>query len=190
MLTTENIPSEFRAKFSGAVSVQGLFAAFFCCAEEALDRYSTWHNVWPSPQDFEESIPVLWPRYLEDRITKSPNHDFPYLLLPPSISGSWNFVNRKCIKHSYNTEHQNILARQGKKLTADFQAVKLVYPGVELKLYSYYWLIANTRGFYYVPPGMKAPEDRNDAMALCPFADYFNHSDDSVSISFRITECH
>jgi hypothetical protein len=183
MLTIENIPTKFREKFTAQVSVQGLFAAFLCCADEALDRYPAWSGVWPSRQDFEESMPILWPKCLRDRNTESPNSILSYLPLPPSISGSWDLVNSGCVKHGYIPKHQNILAEQEKRLQTDFQAAKLVYPDVDLKSYSYYWLIANTRGFYYVRPDMKPPEDRNDAMALCPFADYFNHSDDSVGIS-------
>ena len=183
MLTIENIPTKFREKFTGRISVQGLFAAFFCCADEALDRYSAWRGVWPSPQDLEETMPILWFQCLQDRNTESLNSNFPYLPLPPSISGSWDLLNRERIEHGYKAEHQNILAEQETRLDTDFQDVRLIYPDVDLKSYSYYWLIANTRGFYYVPPGMKPPENRNDAMALCPFADYFNHSDDGVSVS-------
>ena len=44
----------------------------------------------------------------------------------------------------------------------------------------YYWLIANTRTFYHELPGRKQKKKmaREDCMALCPFADYFNHADD------------
>lgn len=42
----------------------------------------------------------------------------------------------------------------------------------------YYWLLVNTRTFYHERPGMKkAKTAREDRMALCPFADYFNHAD-------------
>jgi len=33
------------------------------------------------------------------------------------------------------------------------------------------------RSFFYVSPGKDEPEDWNDAIALVPFADYFNHDD-------------
>src|SRR5436190_8580059 len=112
MLTIENIPTKFRDKFTGRVSVQGLFAAFFCCADEALDKYSAWHGVWPSYQDFEETMPILWTQCLQNRNTKSLDSNLLCLTLPPSISASWNLLNRVSIKHSYKTEHQNLLAEQ------------------------------------------------------------------------------
>lgn len=34
----------------------------------------------------------------------------------------------------------------------------------------------NTRCFYYVPPGHKHPADPNEAMAMCPGMDMFNHT--------------
>lgn len=57
------------------------------------------------------------------------------------------------------------------------------------ELFTYYWLIVNTRTFYWDystistkrkgKPGKKLVGD--DCMTLCPFADYFNHADGGVS---------
>jgi hypothetical protein len=63
-----------------------------------------------------------------------------------------------------------------------WSSIVSVFPDVDWDTYSYNWLIVNTRSFYYLMPGQKPPEDRNDAMALLPFADYFNHSDVEVCL--------
>jgi hypothetical protein len=39
------------------------------------------------------------------------------------------------------------------------------------------WSAVNSRCFYYVRPGQRAPKDSNEAMALSPGMDLFNHSD-------------
>jgi len=59
--------------------------------------------------------------------------------------------------------------------------------------YRYAWMLVNSRSFYWDYPAAK-PEKRqprgrqkpkslpvNDCMTLCPFMDYFNHSNGGVS---------
>lgn len=64
-----------------------------------------------------------------------------------------------------------------------WEKVVAVFPETDWEAFSYHWLIVNTRSFFYLMPGEEQPEDRNDAMALLPFADYFNHSDVVVGFS-------
>jgi hypothetical protein len=59
-----------------------------------------------------------------------------------------------------------------------------VFPETDWEAFSYHWLIVNTRSFFYLMPGQEPPEDRNDAMALLPLADYFNHSDVACNVKF------
>jgi len=56
--------------------------------------------------------------------------------------------------------------------------------------YVYNWLLVNTRTFYFTSPLIFLPKpiNRDDCMALNPFADYFNHSSSpSASASFSST---
>ncbi|PGH34817.1 hypothetical protein GX50_02378 [[Emmonsia] crescens] len=185
MLTIKSVPSTFREKFPDDIPVQGLFAAYLCCTKEFQEKYAPWRAVWPSLQDFEESLPILWSQHLKGGVSGGSDSGLPFHLLPPSISGSWNTITKKPIKHAYTTEHQNLLPEQKKRLDKAYQIVKQVFQDIDKDLYTYYWLIVNTRSFHHIPAGVSAPEDHNDAMALCPFGDYFNHTDEyGCEVSF------
>ncbi|PGH26715.1 hypothetical protein AJ80_01661 [Polytolypa hystricis UAMH7299] len=169
MLSIEKIPKEFQEKFPKDIAVLALFAAYLCCGGEFKQTYPLWRAVWPTHEDFEEYLPILWLEQLR-------------ALLPPAASGKWStLTKRQPGSPEYDSDPQNILPKQQEKLEKGFHAVKQVFPEVSFEEYSYYWLASNTRCFYYVPAGAKPPKDRNDAMALCPFADYFNHTDEGVS---------
>ena len=45
-------------------------------------------------------------------------------------------------------------------------------------------MIVNTRSFYYEDMKNRKAVDPEDCMALCPFADYFNHSDRGCRVTF------
>ena len=81
--------------------------------------------------------------------------------------------------------------RQEKKLKADWNLVSKVFPKQNLAEYIYYWIIVNTRSFYFEVSGKEAPQNHDDRMVLCPFVDYFNHNDQGVSfllvIAFGMT---
>lgn len=151
-------------------------------SEQELSKYDLWRKAWPTRQDFEDSLPMLWPTALggltwpdNDPATRTqPN------VLPPCISGRWNTIQKDPSTKKYETEHQNLLAGQEQRLGKAWADVTTVLPETDWRSFSYHWLILNTRSFYWVAPDQEPPEDRNDAMALLPFADYFNHSDVEV----------
>lgn len=76
----------------------------------------------------------------------------------------------------YSPDQQRLLQGQRDRYEKALNCVKQVYPSIDQKIFTYYYLAAHTRCFFYVAKDAEAPEDRSDAMALCPFADYFNHS--------------
>jgi hypothetical protein len=78
-----------------------------------------------------------------------------------------------------------MLLKQKRTCEKDYRAVSKAFPQVVHDDYLYYWLVINTRSFYYVRPGSAQTSiiTSNDCMALCPFIDYFNHSDSGVSLS-------
>lgn len=190
ILTADKIPSEFRSQFPEDTRIQAIIAAYLTCSsEEDLAPYSLWFKTWPTRQDFEDSMPMLWPRSLggltwpdsddaADPAVAASQSNF----LPPCISGLWNSIQKGGVTRQYETEHQDLVQQQGLRLGKAWNDVVSVIPDIDWKSFSYHWLILNTRSFYWVAPDQEAPEDRNDAMALLPFADYFNHSDVEVRI--------
>jgi hypothetical protein len=129
-------------------------------------------------QDFEGILPLIWPEYLNPR--ENPE-DTP---LPPALSGIWNSLYRAPIYPSTDAEGRNLLARQDQRLRDAYATVRMIFPDTEKEDFTYYWIVVNTRSASYLRPGYPLPEDRSDAMALGPFADYFNHSDDGCEVIY------
>ncbi|KAE8151936.1 SET domain-containing protein [Aspergillus avenaceus] len=168
MLTTQRIPGSFISKFSDGISTHALYAAYLTNGDpEDLQAFDAWRKTWPSRQDFEDSMPVLWGEFLRE-------------YLPPSIRGGPDQQS----KLEYESSHQNLLAQQESRLQETWDSVVSVFPDMDREEFTYHWCIVNTRSFYFLMPGQEAPEDRNDAMALLPFADYFNHSDVACNVKF------
>ncbi|CAL5866511.1 uncharacterized protein PFLUO_LOCUS720 [Penicillium psychrofluorescens] len=188
MLRASDIPSSFKEQFPEDIAVHALLSAFLTHGSpELLSRYDLWRKAWPSRQDFEESMPILWPRALggpqwpdSEKDTRTTTTNF----LLPAISGHWNTIPKKQNQKQYETYHQNLLSQQETKLRKAWRDVLCVFPETDWKTFSYHWLIINTRSFYWVGAEEDPPEDRNDAMALLPFADYFNHSDAACDVHF------
>lgn len=198
MLTIDSIPSSFTSQFPAGTSIHGILAAFLTHGDPALLKHlDAWRRVWPSFDEFEDSMPVLWPAHL--RVSNSSyeananpssaekqdqDQNRGKVLLPPSISGEWNTFSKVPVGVDYDTRYQNLLSQQEKRLKDAWTNVLKVYPETEWKTFAYYWCIINSRSFYYVSPGKDEPEDWNDAIGMVPFADYFNHVDDAVGLSF------
>ncbi|PLB52374.1 SET domain-containing protein [Aspergillus steynii IBT 23096] len=185
MFTPNSIPSSFSSKFPDGTPVHALYAAFFTNGDpENLKHYEPWRKTWPSLKDFEDGMPILWPSYLRGSKT-SVDSSSEQTFLPPSISGSWSSIQKGKSEFHYETTHQNLLSQQESRLRDAWDAVVAVFPKTDWETFSYHWLIVNTRSFFFLMPGEEAPEDRNDAMALLPFADYFNHSDVACNVKFN-----
>ena len=132
-------------------------------------------------------MPILWPRpeVLRDphkcsvefnsRFTQNEDQLF---LIPPAIGGQWAGDG---MSESSLPRKTSPLYRQGEKLKLDWDVVSKVFPSSKLSEYTYYWLIVNTRSFYFDELGGDVPENHDDRMILCPFVDYFNHNDRGVS---------
>ncbi|RAH75529.1 uncharacterized protein BO66DRAFT_310466 [Aspergillus aculeatinus CBS 121060] len=195
MLTPSRIPTSFSSRFPDGTPTHAVYAAYLTNGDPAdLEPYTLWRRTWPTRADFEASMPILWPASFrhptkaEHSSSSSssalPKSDAPALPLPPSISGQWTTIPPQPCAHDYETTHQNLLAQQGQRLRRDWDMVAAVFPNTDWDQFSYHWLIVNTRSFFYLVPGQEPPEDRNDAMALLPFADYFNHSDVACNVKF------
>lgn len=80
-----------------------------------------------------------------------------------------------------------LLTNQQTKLEKDWSDLRAHIPSITKELFTYTWLIVNTRTFYWDYPDLpnshpRLPKRKNqltadDCYAMCPFMDYFNHSD-------------
>ncbi|KAH8426411.1 uncharacterized protein LDX57_004149 [Aspergillus melleus] len=184
MFTPNSIPSSFTSKFPDETPVHALYAAFLTNGDPSdLQPYEPWRKTWPTRQDFEDGMPLLWPSSLRGP-SKHDTSSGAQTFLPPSISGSWTTIPKGKAECDYETTHQNLLAQQESRLQKAWDLVVAVFPETNWESFSYHWLIVNTRSFFFLMPGDEAPEDRNDAMALLPFADYFNHSNVACNVKF------
>ncbi|KAJ5910153.1 hypothetical protein N7504_004796 [Penicillium tannophilum] len=193
IFTVDQVPEPFRSQFPEGTAVQSIMAAFLTHgSEEELEKYQLWFKAWPTRQDFEDSLPLLWPRELgglawPDSDDTSDSVPVPNVL-PPCIAGRWNSIQKGLRTKKYETEHQDLEPQQEIRLRKAWTDVTSVLPETDWRSFSYHWLILNTRSFYWVGPDQEPPENRNDAMALLPFADYFNHSDVECDVKFDENE--
>ncbi|KAK2629696.1 hypothetical protein QTJ16_000516 [Diplocarpon rosae] len=85
----------------------------------------------------------------------------------------------------------SLLANQQSKLSKDWSLITATFPSLSYEKYLHNWLLVNTRTFYYVSPTSEKapPKNRDDCMALNPFADYFNHTaaDIACEVDFSAT---
>ncbi|KAF9892501.1 hypothetical protein FE257_001610 [Aspergillus nanangensis] len=193
MLNTDTIPARFLARFPEGTPKHCLIAAFLTLGDSddggepsMFKDLDAWRSVWPSWQDFADSMPLLWPGHL--RVSNSECQDDDETpsaasLLPPSASGLWNsFAKQKQqpaeFEIGYEAHCQNLLAEQEKRLMTAWDYVVAAFPDTDWETFVYHWLVVNSRSFYYVPPGTEEG-DWNDAVSLVPWADYFNHADDA-----------
>jgi hypothetical protein len=183
MLTVDKIPVSFKHQFTDGISVHGLLSAFLIHGDPAmLKEYEHWRKTWPTRVDFEDMLPLLWPKELRasnSKYDKSHSSSCSSLLPPPG-SGLWNSMKKRHLERSYVTKEQNLLAQQEERLHQAWRQVLAVYPDTDWDSFTYHWCIVNTRSFHFRMPGREPPKDRHDAMALVPFADYFNHIDNVV----------
>lgn len=113
-----------------------------------------WQDVWPSRDEFKEILPMHWSKQLQD-------------LLPHAAAV--------------------LLAAQRSNLERDYLNIHSINPSISRDLFTYVWLIVNTRTFYWeyldLPnahprlPKKRTQLTADDCYAMCPFMDYFNHSD-------------
>jgi hypothetical protein len=175
MLNIDSIPREFVDRFPSGTSIHGILAAFLTLGDpKLLDRWALWRKIWPSQQDFDKSLPLMWPG------TTGTSSDY-QIPLPPSFSGKWkSSLASPCGENDEDT-YQNVLTHQAKRLQDSWEQISRVCPYTDYSVFRYNWFILNTRSFYYVSPTSGPPKDWNDAVGLVPFADYMNHTDNAVS---------
>ena len=187
LLTTDSIPESFKFQ-QGGISVHGLLASFLAFGGEEKEKFAVWKATWPSMQDFEESMPILWPKVLTKSVhsraecTNDPeSSQMPTDMLPPAINGRWTSERKSA--DVWSLRESSLLFKQKQKLETDWTIVSKQFPGKTKTEYVYYWLLVNTRSFYFDLVGDVVSEDHGDRMVMCPFIDYFNHNDHGVSLT-------
>ena len=163
------MPKHFRDNH-GQITVNGLLASFLAFGGEQARLYATWKSSWPSFQEFEDSLPVLWPAAVRELLLSKG-------VFPPAIAG-WGLCPEG--QNFVKTRDTSYLQKQESKLYSDWRIVSKIFPEAQLQDYIYHWFIVSTRSFYWEFPNEELPEDRNDRIVLVPFAEYFNHCDNSV----------
>ncbi|SLM38471.1 SET domain [Lasallia pustulata] len=183
LLTIDSVRNDFRA-LHGDITVHGLLASFLAFSDpEKTSPYAAWRATWPTFKEFEDCMPILWPV----EVTKDKHQDgedgynfYAFRALPPAIGGAWGSTRNFYIDWQGKT---GLLHKQEEKLKKDWTTVRRVFPDAGIETYTHYWLIVNTRTFYFMPPGVKNEPPQADRMALCPFADYFNHADHGCDVT-------
>ncbi|KAJ6117567.1 hypothetical protein N7512_007292 [Penicillium capsulatum] len=202
ILSVDKVPLSFKAEFPEGITNHALLAAWLTYGDSeevenenfSFKENSLWFKTWPTRKDFEDTVPILWPVSLggieqpgNESLKTNGGHSG-LNIIPPSISGVWNSFQKVTLGKPDEQEHQNLMGFQARRLCKAYKDVCSARPGTDWSTFSYYWMILNTRSFYWLGPGQTAPEDRNEALALVPFADYFNHSDVDCDVSFTDEE--
>ena len=187
LLTVNSITKRFRVLHEG-ITVHGLLASFLAFSGSKSSYYGPWAATWPSMEELRESMPILWSCKLNQMLDPdgkssaiNHHHEASPLVLPPAIGGRWQFVSSL----SRVSEDVGLLNRQARRFVADWNIVSRVFADKAWEDYAYYWLVVNTRSFYFELPDAKNTR-RADRMVMCPFVDYFNHNDHGVSLQMLV----
>lgn len=179
LLTEQSVRKDFKEKH-GDITLHGLLASFLAFGGDDTEPYALWRSTWPTMTDFEECMPMLWPEDLRTRYdVDDKGRRSIRSLLPPAVgNGCWA---HPLVSEFSDQTSDGLHDGQEKKFQRDWDVVKKVFPSMTRYTYLYYWLIVNTRSFYHELSGTETTRPKNDRMALCPFADFFNHADHGVS---------
>lgn len=150
------LPSVKALELPDNVTVHGKLAASLALwySDPSHGDYALWQAVWPTEEDFRSTMPIYWSKTLQN-------------LLPRAA--------------------EILFTNQRTKLDKDWHDLSPHLPSITKPLFTYTWLIVNTRTFYWNYPDLPNSHPRlpkrkskltgDDCYAMCPFMDYFNHSD-------------
>ncbi|KPI43726.1 Ribosomal lysine N-methyltransferase set11 [Cyphellophora attinorum] len=183
LFTLDNIPQSFAAmKLRSKIPTHALLAAFFAFGpENALASLEPWIATWPRYSEFAQGMPLLWPETDGSTIRKTSQAT----LLPPPLTGS--YMSSGAGKNLRNNGSTTLISSLRAKIAAHIASLEPILDAETYRelsipysttyyIYMHAWLCVNTRCFSYSPYGKKRPKDPNEAMALCPGMDLFNHS--------------
>lgn len=145
--------------------MQGLLAALLIQESD----YQTWLATWPSSEQMQENMLLLWPALLRESADDvSGRHRKAVEMLPDAL-----WMENIC----RSSKKTNLLQRQEIRLHNDWEGVQAVIGHTEYKRFASRWLAINSRCFYFETT---SPSPRHDRIALCPYLDLLNHQDQGV----------
>lgn len=195
---------ELRSKLPVHVLLAAYIA--FGMTEEKKQELEPWMATWPKMHDFTASMCVCWPegtrkpvtlrtsRAVKSGIASKVHKDsettadrvITFQPVPQNLTGSW-LPTKEDIAFP-KVSKPKILDLQFAKLESHISLASAHFPShlpalgslpsasPELTNFAHAWANVNTRCFYHVAPGKRAPKDSNEAMALVPVMDLFNHT--------------
>ena len=173
LFTTDAVPDSHK-KLSKCLTVHGLLASYLASNR---NEYHEWRATWPSMEELKGSMPILWPMGTLDPYQTESSAIRGGIPIPPGVGGLWMSVGGST-EQKRSALSPCLRSKQEAKLQKDWIIVKRALPDISYGDYAYFWLIINTRSFYYDLPTCLKPLAREDHMCLCPFVDYFNHADE------------
>ncbi|RPB01435.1 SET domain-containing protein [Choiromyces venosus 120613-1] len=136
------------------------------------NKWREWMDVWPREEEFGISMPIMWS--LEE-----------CALLPPSTLRLLEEQKEKFKRDYKMVSEKGFEFSKEEYMWAWIVGLSSLFlqriHSWKITRWTKFYVLVNTRTLFYKPP-LPAYTDlpREDCMALCPFIDYFNHSDDGV----------
>lgn len=118
------------------------------------------------------------------RYIRTDGTDFTFYMWPPFCLSpglcSWWHTSCNLESAKIDAMIEKVVAHV-KSVAEALPELRITEDDEQLAKYLHAWCLVNTRCFYYIPSSpsqkhkAKPPTDPNEAMALCPFMDLFNH---------------
>lgn len=142
-------------------TLAGLSTHALLAAAIAMERdnpsngWRPWMDVWPSMEELSRSCPIGWTE--EAKSLSPPSAKWLLAKMEERFSHDWNEIQKLELQHLNDKE-----------------------------IFKWAWLVVNTRTLFYKPDiPIYKDMPRKDCMTLCPFIDYFNHSDSGCQVEFH-----
>jgi hypothetical protein len=206
-IPTDFMPAPPPPAQDGRTRVHARLAAYLAFGNQGdvEEKYGPWMKTWPVVEDFRAGMPRLWPEGCRGvyhpwkvggidkplvngakkrKFSKLEHQNKGFAVLPPGITGKWATLGTE----SRALTAGGLLVPQQRKFEGDLAATAKFFPAIndrssaEYQRFTWTWCCVNTRSFYYwrtwgkKPP--LPPDDRDEAMAMCPGMDFFNHTAD------------
>lgn len=193
---------ELRSKLPVHVLLASYIA--FGMTAEKKQELQPWMATWPKVSDFTDSLCLFWPETTRrpvtlrtggeaDNVTSAASavrrtrsemtshHEITFQPVPQSLTGSWLGAKEATTPPKFLdqqlTKFQSHLALANKHFRTHLDvSLSPASDSPALTTFIYAWANVNSRCFYHVAPGKRAPKDSNEAMAMVPAMDLFNHS--------------
>lgn len=198
LCTTRSVPLSFVGREARKeIPVHALLAAYlaFGLSEARKEEYARWMATWPRVSDFTWTMPMFWPEsVLSGSIsatapngveTEKDRDEARFNALPPWLTSPTPGLQPSSLQSQ--SKAAKLLQGQRVKLKSHLETISKVFPSLSQSLLSradplhwrfiHAWSSVNSRCFYYVRSGQQPPKDSNEAMAMCPGLDLFNHTD-------------